>query len=148
MDVWIGMIIASASGLLGALIGAIVPTIVSEKVQDRQRKTEWKREALLEQLNGLYRELYLQCCIIPDQHPEHYFVEWERDEFHAWLNKAIEIILPKLHFASDQIVDRLYYWREIASDSRQNAEPSVRELYSHIDSHFKYLRKELCISEQ
>jgi hypothetical protein len=133
--------------LLGTAIGAIVPAFVSGKVQARQRKTEWKREALLEQLNGLYRELYLQCCIIPDQHPEHYFSEWESQEFTDWLDMAIKLILPKLHLAHDQIVEKLYYWREIAADPGQVAEPSVRELYKHIDSHFKYLRKELCISD-
>lgn len=129
------------------MIGAVVPAFVSGKVQDRQRKTEWKREALLEQLNGLYKELYLQCYIMPNRHPEHYFTDWNRKEFNTWLNKAVEIILPQLHLAPEPIIRKLGYWQEIAYDSRYNAEESVKELYDHIEQYFMYLRKELCISE-
>jgi len=140
------MVIASGSALLGASIGAILPALVSGKVQGKQRRLEWKREALLEQLNCLYKELYIECCIIPVQHPEHYFNEWERIEFNEWLSHAIDLILPKLHYAQDEIVDRIYLWREIAADPGNNAEPAVRELYGLIDGYFQFLRKELCIS--
>jgi len=54
---WSVIIMASA-GFLGAVIGATVRPLFDHLVQKWQRKSVWRRQALEQQLNELYRPLY------------------------------------------------------------------------------------------
>ncbi|MCJ7791272.1 MAG: hypothetical protein MUP49_02490 [Dehalococcoidia bacterium] len=79
--------------LIGVVIGAILPSILNHW----QRKRMWRREALQQQLNELYRPLYEKMVIMPETDPMHYFSDWEDEEFRKWLADALDMIIPKLH---------------------------------------------------
>ena len=145
---WSVIIMASAA-FLGAVIGATVRPLFDHLVQKRQRKSVWRRQALEQQLNELYRPLYETMVIMPKTDPMHYFIDWEEEEFKKWLGDALDIIIPKLHLVPDGILNKLHGWREsvaLGPEYGVSAEPDVRFLYDHIEKHFLFLRKELGIS--
>lgn len=131
--------------LAGVIVGAILPSIL----RHWQRRKEWRREALHQQLDELYRPLYEKLVIMPGSDPMHYFADWEEDEFRKWLADALEMIIPKLHLLPDEILGKIHSWREALAwgeDMGISTQPIVGLLYDHIDKHFHFLRKELGIS--
>lgn len=131
--------------LIGVVIGAILPSILTHW----QRKRVWRREALQQQLNELYRPLYEKMVIMPGTDPMHYFSDWEEEEFRKWLVDALDMLIPKLHLLPDEILGKIHGWRETVAwgpESDVSTEPDVRFLYDHIDKYFHFLRKELGIS--
>lgn len=131
-----------------ALIGVIIGAILSSILTYWRRKRVWRREALQQQLNELYRPLYEKMVIMPGTDPMHYFSDWEEEEFRKWLVDALRMIIPKLHLLPDEILGKIHGWRETVawgSESGVSTEPDVRFLYDHIDKYFHFLRKELGI---
>ena len=132
-----------------ALAGIVVGAVLSYILTRWQRKREWKREALEQQLNELYRPLYEKMIIMPGTDPMHYFSDWEEEEFRKWLLDALQIIIPKLHLLPNEILDRIGRWQETLAygeESGVSTEPDVQFLYDHIDKYFHFLRKKLDIS--
>jgi len=58
----------------------------------------------------------------------------------------LHIIIPKLHLAPNEILEKVHLLREKTSGSDYDTEKDVRLLFKHIDERFRYLRKELKIS--
>ncbi|MBI2339677.1 MAG: hypothetical protein HYU99_04835 [Deltaproteobacteria bacterium] len=145
---WWSVIITAGAGFLGATMGAIVHPLINHQTQKWQRKTAWKREALLERLNELYQPLYVDFVVMPDKDPEHYFVDWTADDFNEWLNNVLKIIIPKIHLVPDEVRDKVNYCIEIASRKDYDAESEVRQLYDHIKKYFIILRKKLGLHHQ
>lgn len=132
-----------------ALVGVVIGAILSSALSRWQRKKEWRREALLQQLNELYRPLYEKMVIMPGTDPMHYFIDWEEEEFRKWLVDTLNMIIPKLHLLPDEILGKIHGWREtvaLGTESGVSVEPDMRFLYDHIDRYFHFLRKELGIS--
>jgi hypothetical protein len=149
LDLSWSVIIMASSAFLGAVIGATVRPLFDHLVQRWQQKSAWRRQALEQQLNELYRPLYEKMVIMPRQDPTHYFIDWEEDEFKKWLTDALDIIIPKLHLVPDEILSKIHGWREtvaLGPEFDVSAETDTRFLYSHIDGYFHFLRKELGIS--
>ena len=132
-----------------ALIGVVTGVILSFIFTHWQRKRQWKREALQQQLNELYRPLYEKMVIMPGTDPMHYFDDWEEEEFRKWLEDALKMIIPKLHLLPNEILDRIHGWRETIAwgeEAGVSTESDVRFLYDHIYKYFHFLRKKLDIS--
>lgn len=149
LDLFWSIITVASAGLLGAVIGATVRPLFDHLVQTWQRKSVWRRQALEQQLNELYRPLYEKMVIMPKTDPTHYFIDWEEEEFRKWLGEALEIIIPKLHLMPDGMLSKVHGWRETVTlglEHGVSAEPDVKFLYDHIEKHFLFLRKELGIS--
>ena len=141
--------LTSLSSGIFALIGVVMGVVLTFIFTHWQRNREWKREALQQQLNELYRPLYEKMVIMPGTDPTHYFIDWEEEEFRKWLTGALDMIIPKLHLLPDEILGKIHGWRETVAwgpESGVSAEPDVRFLYDHIDKYFHSLRKKLGIS--
>lgn len=82
---------------------------------------------------------------MPHKDPEHYFIDWEDDEFRDWLRQALDIMLPKLHLLPNEVLAKIHRYRETLTDPMYNAEQEVRWLYTHIETRFNYLRNLLGI---
>lgn len=132
-------------GMAGILVGAFLGPTLQFFFNKLTRNDSWKRESLEKQLKQLYRPLYEKCVILADSDPEHYFCDWDSEEFRDWLRNALNIIIPKIDLASDEILEKIHSMRENACES-YDAEKDVRYLYQHIDKKFCSLRKELKIS--
>jgi len=137
-------IIAASSGLLGAIIGSVVGPLVSSVLDRRRQDSILKKEAARQQLE-IYRPLYEKLIIMPDQDPEHYFSEWEEDEFSEWLSKAVDLMLPNLHLLSNEMLSKIHSYRESLANPAYDCEADVRWLYTHIQNKFESIRKELKI---
>lgn len=91
------------------------------------------------------------CMNMPKCDPE-YGYEWEnwkKEDFAHWLTEALDIIVPKIHLAPDEILEKIHRLRENAVRSLRedwSVEKDAEYLYTHIKKHFHLLRKELEIS--
>ena len=132
--------------VFGAILGSVIRPLINDLLGIQRTRRQRKEESQRQQLLELYKPLYLELVIIPDQDPEHYFSEWDEEEFHEWLNRALRLMLPKLYLLPDELLPKIYGWRETASRIDHDAEDDVRWLYKHIDEKFKSLRKELNIN--
>ena len=143
-------VVTVSAAFLGAVIGATVRPLFDHLVRKWQRQSDWRRQALEQQLNELYRPLYEKMVVMPQKDPLHYFSDWGEEEFTKWLQDALDIIIPKLHLVPDELLSRIHEWRETATWGEPargvSAESEVRFLYDHIEKHFRLLRKELGIS--
>lgn len=143
-------VIIAATAVFAAVIGATIRPLFDHFLQKSQRKRAWKRQALEQQLNELYRPLYEKMVIMPGTDPTHYFIDWDEEEFRKWLGEALDIIIPKLHLVPDEMLSEVHQWRETVAMAGPewgvSAEPDVRFLYDHIEKHFRFLRKELGIT--
>jgi len=146
LDTYWSVVILAGAAFLGAVVGATVRPLFDHLVQKWQRKSVWRRQALEQQLNELYRPLYEKMVIMPERDPFDYFCDWEKEDFTRWLQEALRIIIPRLHLLPDEILAKVHEWREVSSWPEFDAEPAVRYLYNHIDERFRLLRKELGIS--
>ena len=134
------------AGFGGAILGALVRPFIEALLVGRRQKIEWKREALEEQLRELYRPLYENFVIMPHDAPEHYFSDWEDEEFQTWLTRALDVMIPKLHLLPDEVLGRIHTMRESLGYGGDEVEREVRWLYKHIDAKFNEIRKQLGIS--
>lgn len=138
-------IISASSGLVGAAIGSIATLLVSSVLEKRKQDLTLKKEAARQQLE-IYRPLYEKLIIMPDQDPEHYFSDWNDNEFREWLSKAIDLMIPNLHLLPTEILTKIQGFRENATREEYDCEPDVRWLYRHIQEKFESIRKELKIA--
>ena len=82
---------------------------------------------------------------MPDRDPEHYFSEWTDEEFHDWLHRALDVLIPKLHLLPEDILRKLHGFREVAFNRGFDAEPDVKWLYSRMEEAFDQTRQDLGI---
>lgn len=137
---------SAIAALIGVIVGTVLGPILEYLLKKRMHDKKWKRESLEKQLNELYRPLYEKCVIMPDEDPEHYFCDWDNDEFNKWLNKTLNIMIRKIDLVPNEVLDKIHNLRGTAGRPYYEAEKDVRSLYKHIDKKFKYLRKKLEIS--
>lgn len=137
-------IIAASSGILGIIIGTVFGPWIGSIFEKRKQVSQRKIEALRQQLE-VYRPLYEKLVIMPQQDPEHYFSEWDDDEFRDWLATAIDLMLPNLHLLPSEVLEKIHEYRESTATDHYDCEADVRWLYKHISDRFRYLRKQLGI---
>lgn len=138
------VIVGASAGLVGVIIGALLGPWASGRVEKQRQETQLRIDAKRKQLE-IYRQLYQDLVIMPDQDPEHYFSEWDDREFNEWLSKAVDKLMPNLQWVPDEVLEKLHGYRELSATDQYDCEHEVRWLYGRIHDKFNSLRQELKI---
>ena len=97
-------LLIALSAFVGAVSGAVIRPLVDYLINRLQKKSQYRRAALEQQLNELYRPLYENFVIMPGMHPEFYFEDWDNDNFQSWLKHALNVIVQKVHLVPDELL--------------------------------------------